>query len=110
MSSEGMLQIRFSGQINLVKRIYERLTAKMPRGPRGGHLHRCGLKENSDGVTATLHVELPPELYANLFSDPSASSATAPMVSNALIINAEAVELDQSISSSPKYRIDYPHR
>lgn len=107
--SEGMLQIRFSGQISLVRRIYIRLSARMPRGPRGGFLHRCGLKENGDGVTARLYVELPPELYADLFSNPSASSTTVPMVSSDLIVNAEAVEPNKSKANRSTYRIGYRH-
>lgn len=71
--SEGMLQIRFSGQSALVRRIYNRLSVVMPRGPRGGFLHRCGIRENCDGVTARLYVELPPELYAELFADQAAN-------------------------------------
>lgn len=109
--TDGMLQIRFSGQTSLVRRIYDRLSARMPRGPRGGHLHRCGLKENSDGVTARLYVELPPELYAELFGDPAASSAspvaTTPLVGADRIINADAVVVDRPTSRIHTYRIGY---
>lgn len=109
--SEGLLQIRFTGQISLVRRIYDRLSTQIPRGPRGGHLHRCGLKENSDGVTARLYLELPPELYGELFGDPAASPAgpvtTTSLVGADRIINAEVVTLDRLTSRSPTYRIGY---
>lgn len=109
--TEGMLQIRFSGQISLVKRIYDRLSIRMPRGPRGGHLHRCGLKENTDGVTARLYLELPPELYGEMFGDPAAnpaaSTSPAPQVGTERIINADEVASEQAASRRPVYRIGY---
>lgn len=109
--SEGMLQIRFSGQTSLVRRIYDRLSARMPRGPRGGMAHRCGIKENGDGVTARLYVELPPELYAELFGDPAVSPAgpvmTTPLVGADRIINADDVAVDRPTSRSHTYRIGY---
>lgn len=109
--SEGMLQIRFSGQISLVRRIYDRLSSRIPRGPRGGMSHRCGIKENGDGVTARLYVELPPELCADLFGDTAASSAdpamTTPMVGSDRITNAEVVTPDQPTNMRPNYRIGY---
>lgn len=104
--SEGMLQIRFSGQISLVRRIYDRLSTRMPRGPRGGFVHRCGLKENSDSVTARLYLELPPELYGELFGDPVARASdpnmTTPLVGTERIINT-----DEPNPSRPTYRIGY---
>ncbi|ACD95166.1 hypothetical protein [Trichlorobacter lovleyi] len=111
MNSEGMLQIRFSGQISLVRRIYDRLSVRIPRGPRGGFRHRCGIKENSDGVTARLYVDLPPELYADLFADPAASpqkqAKTTLQVGSERIINAETVEPDRTANRRPTYRIGY---
>lgn len=109
--TEGMLQIRFSGQTSLVRRIYDRLSTRIPRGPRGGMAHRCGIKENGDGVTARLYVELPPELYAEMFGDPAASSVdpamTTPMVGSDRVVNAETVAPDRPTSSWPTYRIGY---
>lgn len=109
--SEGMLQIRFSGQTSLVRRIYDRLSTRIPRGPRGGMAHRCGLKENTDGVTARLYMELPPELYGELFGDPAAGPAgpatTTAMVGSDRIANAYEVAPEQAASRTHVYRIGY---
>lgn len=65
----GTLQVRFTGPTALVKALYDHLHAKIPRGPRGGSLYRCTLRDRDNGI-AQLYADVPSHVYADLF-DPS---------------------------------------
>lgn len=102
------LQVRFTGSAALVKALYDHLHAKIPRGPRGGSLYRCTLKDRDNGL-AQLYADVPADVYADLF-DPSFRMASVSTTSSTLVqpetvvFDGEAVET-LAMAIGRRYRI-----
>ena len=61
------LNIRLTGEEAVIRAIYNRIREASPRGPRGGLIYRCSLKERDHGV-AQLYADLPLEILGDLFA------------------------------------------
>ena len=78
----GMIQMVFSGEAGIVSALHEHVQAQMPRTAHGAVKYQTKLKENMDGVTARLSVEVPPEFFDELFGQgwrPDAGQQTGSM-------------------------------
>jgi len=75
----GSLSIRLTGQDEVIRAIYNRIREASPRGPRGGYLYRCSLKERDNGIMQ-LYADLPASVLGGLFADgvPAASAEIQP--------------------------------
>lgn len=95
----GMIQMVFSGEAGTVSALLEHMQVLMPRTPHGVVKYQTKLKENADGVTARLSMEVPPEFFDELFGQGWRSDAGAP-TGNVAGHNDDGGQVD-------RYRIDY---
>ncbi|NTV48119.1 MAG: hypothetical protein HGB32_03620 [Geobacteraceae bacterium] len=74
----GMIQMVFSGEAGVVNALHDHVQAKMPRGQHGAVKYQTRLKENADGVTARLSVEVPPGFFDDFLGKEWRPTGTAP--------------------------------
>jgi hypothetical protein len=94
-----MIQIVYSGEARTVSALHEYMQTLMPRTPHGTVKFQSKMKENADGVTARLSLEVPPEFFDELFGQGWRSDAGAP-TSNVAGHNGDGGQIN-------RYRIDY---
>jgi hypothetical protein len=94
-----MLQIVFSGEAGAVNALHAHVLSRMPKGPHGAIKHQTRLKENVDGVTARLSLEVPPEFCDVLFGNDWRSAGMASA--------GGTTDIDTSAAPADRYKIDY---
>lgn len=73
----GMIQLVLSGEAGTVSALHEHIQALMPRTPHGTVKFQSKMKENADGVTARLSLEVPPEFFDELCGQGWRSAGTS---------------------------------
>ncbi|KAA0895467.1 hypothetical protein [Oryzomonas rubra] len=79
MMPGGMIQMVFSGEASVVSALHDHVQSKMPRGPHGAVKYQTRLKENADGVTARMSVEVPLEFFDEFLGDGWRPTGTVPL-------------------------------
>ena len=119
MREAGMITMRLSGESSDIFEVYQGLRDRLPTGPRGGSLYTCSIKENVDGVTSRLYVNLPRAEFGDLMAGrhvtpPSVNPSTVREKTLALPPTTEAVYdadiINESTPRLPSYRCRIGYR
>lgn len=103
----GTIQLRLTGTDAVIRAIYNRLCASSPRGPRGGLLYRCSLKERDHGIVQ-LYADLPVSTFGDLFGAVSgASSSPTADAEYPLFADADVLEASPAPSIPRRFQVDY---
>lgn len=104
----GTLKIRLTGEDAVIRAIYNRIRDTSPRGPRGGIIYRCSLKERDHGVMQ-LYADLPLEVLGDMFAGgaATASAVSQPSLLPAVPAVVSGNEPTRLQSGSARLQIDF---
>jgi hypothetical protein len=94
--------VRFSGQTAHILAVYRNIKSVMPKGDSRCN---CGLKEDSNGVTARLYIDLPPEALGVLSAAAAPSDSLSLPARVDMICDAEIVEQRKQIDQ--RYKVTW---
>ncbi len=104
------LNIRLTGQQEVIGAIYSSISSASPRGPRGGLLYRCSIKERGNGITQ-LYADLPLEALSDLFGGgtPAAAMSQQSLLTKAITVTGK--EHTASLNPAPaRLLVDFRRR
>ena len=99
MMPTGMIQMVFSGEAGAVNALHNYVMTKIPHGPHGAVKYLSRLKENSDGVTARMSIEVPPEFFDDFLGKEWRSAGIS--------LAGETANNGSNDSSAGRYQINY---
>lgn len=89
----------FSGEAGAVNALHNHIQTKIPHGAHGAVKYQTRLKENSDGVTARMSIEVPPEFFDDLLGKEWRSADIS--------LGGETTKSGTDESSAGRYKINY---